>query len=357
MRILDRYVLREFTRLFLLFSVAAPLLFILGDWTDNIDTFTEKQIPAARVALGYLYQFPEFISWSLPIAALIATVFTVSNMTRHSEMAAAKAGGISFYRALRVLPLMGVLLTLLGLGLSELVPITEGKRREVLGDRGPSSYNRGDFVYSSEEGDTYAILNLNSDDHTIRTLTVERQGDLVTVPSIHIVADEAVWDSAGHYWTLQNGYYRMLLDDTTVRSIRFAQLRSPRFQETPEQLSARPKEPEEMRYAELGDYINILQRSGNEPLKLMVQRLEKIAIPVATLIIILFGAPLANSSGRGGPAYGIGISLGVTIIYLMLFKVTEAAGATGSLPVVAAAWLPNALFAVAAVVLLWRIRT
>jgi lipopolysaccharide export LptBFGC system permease protein LptF len=50
-------------------------------------------------------------------------------------------------------------------------------------------------------------------------------------------------------------------------------------------------------------------------------------------------------------------TLGVTITYLMMFKVTEASGATGSLPVFAAAWLPNAVFAVAAVVLLWRIRT
>ena len=356
MRILDRYVLREFTNLFVLFALAAPLLFILGDWTDNIDTFTEKQIPSGRVALGYLYQMPEFISWSLPIAALIATVFTVSNMTRHSEMAAAKAGGISFYSALRLLPVLGVLLTLLGLGLSELVPVTERKRREVMGDR-EVSFSRADFVYSSAEGDTYSIANLNSEDRTIRGLTVERQGDLVTTPSIHIIADLAAWDTVRHQWALRDGYYRALLDDSTERTIRFAELRSRRIRETPEQLAAKPKEPEEMRFAELGDFIDVLQRSGTDPLELMVKRLEKIAIPVATLIIILFGAPLANSSSRGGPAYGIGISLGVTITYLMMFKVTEAAGATGSLPVIAAAWLPNAVFAVAAVVLLWRIRT
>jgi len=354
MRILDRYVLREFVKLFLLFSVAAPLLFILGDWTDNIDTFTDHQIPTAHVALSYVFQMPEFMSWSLPIAALIATVFTVSNMSRHAEMAAAKAGGISFYSALRVLPVLGVVLTLLGLGLSELVPVTEGLRLKALGDKGPVSYGRGDFVYNSKDGDTYAIINLNTDDQIIRGITVERQGDLKTAPSIHIVADMAVWDTASRHWTLRDGYYRTLLDDSTERTIKFAELRSPRFRETPDQLS---EKPEEMRYAELGDYIEILQRSGAKPLQLMVRRLEKIAIPVATLIIILFGAPLANSSSRGGPAYGIGISLGVTITYLMMFKVTEAAGTTGSLPVFAAAWLPNAVFAVAAVVLLWRIRT
>ncbi|NJD09551.1 MAG: YjgP/YjgQ family permease [Gemmatimonadetes bacterium] len=374
MRILDRYVLREFVKLFVLFSVAAPLLFVLGDWTDNIDTFTERQIPTARVALSYVYQMPEFISWSLPIAALIATVFTVSNMTRHSEMAAAKAGGISFYSALRMLPLLGILLTLLGLGLSELVPVTEGLRRQALatcagpgGAAGGSaagqrcqenrSYSRTEFVYNSAAGDTYTIITLNADNQTISDLTVERPGDLEDAPGIFITSDVATWDTISHGWVLHDGHYRMVLDDSTERTIAFAELRSARFRETPEQLSAVPKEPEEMRYAELGDYIENLERSGARPLKLMVRRLEKVAIPIATLIIILFGAPLANSSSRGGPAYGIGVSLGVTITYLMMFKVTEAAGATGSLPIYAAAWLPNALFAVAAGMLLWRIRT
>lgn len=358
MKILDRYVTAEFVKLFLLFALAVPVLFILGDWTDNLDTFTERGLTTANVAMSYIYQLPEFVLYSLPIGALIATVFTVSNMTRHSEMAAAKAGGISFYRALRMLPLLGVLLTLVGLGLSELVPITERLRRKELGEREQAGYARSEFVYGSSEGESYAVQRLDTEGGgVIRGVTVERPGDLLTTPSIHIVSDEAVYDTVRGDWTLRNGFYRTLIDDTTERMIQFAELRSPHFRETPEQLTARPKEPEEMRFAELGEYIDILERSGNKPLELMVERLQKLAIPVATLIIILFGAPLANTSSRGGPAYGIGISLGITIVYLMMFKVTEAAGATGALPIWAAAWLPNIAFALAGAVLLWRIRT
>ena len=358
MTILDRYVMREFGKLFLLFVLAVPLLFILGDWTDNLDTFTQDGISTGRVALSYLYQLPQFVLYSLPIGALIATVFTVGNMTRHSEMAAAKAGGVSFYRVLRTLPLIGVALTLLGLGLSELVPVTERLRRQTLGKQESGSYARSDFVYAGSDGESYAIRRLDTEGGgVIRNMTVERPGDLAHAPSIYITSEEARFDTLSGSWRLLGGYYRILLDDTTDRTIQFGELRSRRFRETPEQLTARPKEPEEMRFAELGDYIEILERSGNEPLELMVERYQKLAIPLATLIIILFGAPLANSSSRGGPAYGMGISLGITIVYLMMFKVTEAAGATGALPIWAAAWLPNLVFAVAASLLLWRIRT
>ncbi|NIQ57039.1 MAG: LptF/LptG family permease, partial [Gammaproteobacteria bacterium] len=65
---------------------------------ENLDTYLDRNLGMARVALGYLYGLPLFVLWSVPIAALIATIFTVNGMTRHSEVAAAKAGGISFWR-------------------------------------------------------------------------------------------------------------------------------------------------------------------------------------------------------------------------------------------------------------------
>ena len=72
---------------------------------------------------------------------------------------------------------------------------------------------------------------------------------------------------------------------------------------------------------------------------------------------MLFGAPLANAQPRGGAAYGIGISLAITILYLMLIRVFEAIGSTGALSPIVAAWIPNGIFALAAIVLLARVRT
>ncbi len=356
LKVLDRYVIREFMRLFILFAISAPLLFVLGDITDNIDTFMDRQLPLPRIALGYVYQMPEFIFYSFPIAALIATIFTVSNMTRHSEMAAAKAGGVSFYRVLMPLPLLGIVLTLVALFISELTPIAGARRAELHGERMQRQQARTEFVYRAEGGAVYAIHLLDTERNRIDGLTVHRQGDEVTVPTVSITADEATY-SPDTGWTLTNGYLRFLRGRGKESTMRFDQLRPMRFTETPEQLLAVPKEPEEMRYAELGRFIDIMQRSGAKPLKLMVEHAQKIAIPVATLIIILFAAPLANSTSRGGPAYGIGISLGITILYLMLFRLAAAAGATGALPTTLAAWLPNFLFLGAAALLITKVRT
>lgn len=357
-RILDRYVAREFMRLFVLFALAAPFLFILGDWTDHIDDYMApgRGLTPLKVALGYMYQMPLFISYSFPIAALIATVFTVSSLTRHSEMSAAKAGGISFYRALAVLPMLGIFLTFVGFGLNEITPGATQKKNEIMGAKNRlSGYSRSDFVYGSPEGDAVVVRSLDVDTKRISGIAIQREGNGVNTPTELIIADSAVY--RGGQWHLLNGVYRIFSKDTIESTFQFNELMSSDFRESPATLTATPKEPEEMTYAELGHYIEVQQRSGTQPRKLMVLRLQTIAIPVATLIIILFGAPLANTSARGGPAYGIGLSLGITVLYMMLFNVTRAMGFTGQLSPFWAAWLPNALFLAAAIVGAFRVRT
>jgi lipopolysaccharide export system permease protein len=298
---------------------------------------------------------PLFISWSFPVAALIATVFTVNGMTRHSEMTAAKAGGISFFRALRVLPLLGIVLTGAALVLSELVPIGTRLKKEVLQEveRMPDVM-RHDFVYTGPDGHVYTIRQLNMSGPTLNGITIERTAQ--RQPVLRISAREARWDSISG-WTLSNGVYRRFDEEGVEHAFSFRSLRMAALTETPEQLMARPPEPEEMRYAELGRFIETLERSGGKPREMMVDRSQKIAIPVATMVIILFGAPLANSSARGGAAYGIGVSLGITVFYMVLFRVTGAAGTAGWMHPDLAAWSPNALFAVAALWLIVRVKT
>jgi lipopolysaccharide export LptBFGC system permease protein LptF len=51
------------------------------------------------------------------------------------------------------------------------------------------------------------------------------------------------------------------------------------------------------------------------------------------------------------------VSLAVTMVYLMLFRVGQSIGASGAIDPHVAAWGPNAIFFVAALILLWRVRT
>lgn len=356
MRTLDGYIAREFLRLFLLFVLSAPMLFVIGDWTDNVGRYAERGLSAGDLVLGYLYQMPLFISWSLPIAALIATVFTVSNMARHSELAAAKAGGISFLRALVMLPILGVFFTGVGLVLSEVVPVTTRMKAEVMLEKPQERATRSSFIYRSDDGAVYSVRRLDPASNAITGLVMEREGDPPLRAHMHLTGATASFhDSAG--WTISDGYLRRYEGRERESTWQFATARVRGFDDEPETLLATPREPEEMRYAELSDFIETLRRSGGQPLALMVERAQKVAIPCATLIIILFGMPLANAAARGSAAYGIGIALGITIFYMLFFRVAGAAGSSGAIDPTLAAWTPNLVFLVAAGVLWVRVRT
>jgi lipopolysaccharide export system permease protein len=357
MKLLDRYVLRQFLFTFVMLVLGLPLLFVIGDITDNMDKYMDRGIPPGTLALSYVYQFPLFIVYAFPIAALVATVFTIGGMTRHQEITAAKAGGVSFYRLFGPVAATGVVLSAVAMVLTEVVPITLQKRAELLGEtetvgRGP----RISFVYQTEREGVLSVRRLDARSGEMSGVVLERK-EAGGVPGLHRTARRAIWDEEERGWRLTDGYVRELRDDGTEHVTQFDTLRLPGLVETPDDLLGEPREPDQMRYAEMTRFIGAIERSGGDASSLRVERAQKLAIPAAVMIIVLFGAPLVTSSSRGGAAYGVGISLGITIVYMLLFRVGRAVGSGGAIDPLLAAWGPNLLFLAAALVLLARVRS
>jgi len=355
-RILDRLVARSFLKVFLAFTLGSPILFILGDVTENLEDYLGAGLTWMEVGMSYLYKMPQFIQWSFPIAALVSAVFTVQSMTLHREVVAAKAGGISFHRLIVPIMLLGIFLTVVALGLEEVVPRTNRRAAEIIGQEDTRREWRTNFVFQGEDDRNFTIERLDVEDGTLTGIVMETVEPGTNRPTSHLTAEFAEYDPAIG-WTFNEGFYRVFLEDEEEVASQFQQFRTRGFNESPEDFLEEPRKPEEMTRAEMGRLADIIERSGGTPTKLRVDREEKIAIPVATLVIILFGAPLATSTKRGGTAYGIGVALLSTILYMLLFRISGAVGETGALDPFTAAWLPNLLFLGAGVVFLVRVRT
>ena len=313
---------------------------------------SDRGIPLSGIALGYVYLLPEKMFEIIPAAVLVATVFTVGNLGRHSELTAAKAGGISFHRF--VLPIYAGALLAAGLclALEELAPAMTERKVQIHGERAGSRGQRYNFVYRAERGWVYTVRTLDARSQRLTDLVLTRQD---TSTNLAITADSATWDSTG--WRLWDGSSRAIMNGARQTSFRFKSMRLRSMTELPSDLLAEPRRPEEMRYAELGRYIEAVERSGSDAGKVRVMRALKLAVPATCIIIALFGAPLAMTSYRAGTAIGIGISLATTIAFLLLVQLSQALGSSGLIKPELAAWLPNAVFSVAAVVLLARART
>jgi len=299
---------------------------------------------------------PQFIEWAFPIAGLVGVVFTIQTMTLHREIVAAKAGGISFHRLIVPILTLGVFLTGVALGLSAVVPRANTIAAEILQQENRRRDFRGNFSFQGEDGRNFSIQSLNVSAGTLSEVVMETVEPGSNRPLDHLISRIVRFDpSVG--WTFENGYYRIFLENGEELAFSYQSLQTRGFTERPEEFLEEPKAPEEMTYEEMGRLAEIMTRSGGQPHKLLVDRQEKLAIPVATLVIILFGAPLATSTKRGGTAYGIGIALLSTILYMLLFRISGAFGETGTLEPFIAAWLPNFLFLGAGIVFMTRVRT
>src|SRR5215208_3345952 len=131
-RPLDRYVFSEFWKIFVVTSLGFPLLVIIIDLTDQLEKYLNRNLPKRDIALSYLYWMPENMFMVLPAAVLFATVFSIGALTRHAEITAAKASGISFYRLTLPIYLGAIFAAGAALALGELVPVTNKKRMEIL---------------------------------------------------------------------------------------------------------------------------------------------------------------------------------------------------------------------------------
>ncbi|HJS42377.1 MAG TPA: LptF/LptG family permease [Gemmatimonadales bacterium] len=367
MRTLDGYVLREWLRVFLITLLGFPILVIIIDLTDKMDQYLSRGVQSGKIALSYVFDLPEKMFLVLPVAVLFATVFTIGSLGRHSELTAAKASGISFHRLARPLFLAGAAAFLMGLVLGELAPVATTKRLELLGERAIQSLpTRDNFVYRADGGWVYAIRGLDLRTRQMVDLVLEREGSGVEYPTIVLAAQSATYSDSGKKrsresgaWVLQRGSLRYLAgnDPGGEFAFEFDSLQSRTLRESPVDLLAQPKAPDEMRYAELYRYIDALARSGSNAKKLQVELALKIAIPFICLLIALFGAPLAIASPKSGAAWGVAASLATTFIVLLMFQLAKAVGSGGVLPPMLAAWLPNLLVGVAAVYLLRKAPT
>jgi lipopolysaccharide export system permease protein len=356
-RALDRYVFIEFWKIFVTTALGFPILVNIIDLTDNLDKYLGQHLSMGRIALSYLYWLPDSMFMVLPAAVLFATVFAIGAMTRHSEITAAKASGISFYRFIAPIFAGAVLATIAGLILGEIAPTTNKKRMDILqGTRVNLGNDRYNFAYAADGGRVYKIGALHLIEPSIEGIVIERKGKGPDYPSYVIAANNARYKPAKG-WVLQKGAMHVIPDSLHNLTFSFDSLVDRHFREEPKQLTLAQKAPTDMGFRELGAFITSMERSGAEVNELRVERMLKIAIPITCIVILLFGAPLATSTQRGGAAYGVGLSLATTVIFLMLIQLTKGIGGKGMIPADLAAWLPSIIFGIVGAILFARVRT
>ena len=141
-------------------------------------------------------------------------------------------------------------------------------------------------------------------------------------------------------------------DDFSGQTRTFLELEEP-----PDYFVKEVKQSRQMNFRELATYIRELQQSGFDTVALQVQFYKKFSVPRFALILAMVSIPFAFLAGNRGAMAGVGMSLGIYILYWSIGQVFEQVGDLSQLPAQVAAWSPDVVFSLAGFYLLARMRT
>ena len=116
------------------------------------------------------------------------------------------------------------------------------------------------------------------------------------------------------------------------------------------------KEPDQLSFGELRQYIHQIDESGFETTSFKVDLNFKVSFPFACLIVALLGIPFAFKMGKRGALVGIGLSIVIAMVYWGAIGIFRSLGYANYLNAFLAAWGPNLIFGLAGLYLFFTLK-
>ncbi len=354
MKLLDIYIIKKFLGTFFYAISLLIIIVIIFDISENIDEFLEKDAPLNEIIFSYYLNFvPYFINLFVYLFTFISVIFFTSKLASNTEIVAILSGGVSYYRFLRPYFISAIFLALMSFYLGNfLIPKTNIKRREFK-DRYMENLDQDKDrnIHMKVGPQTYIYLeNFNSTTNTGVKFSLEKfEGNKLVYK---MLGDRIRWDSTISMWTVDNYVIREIgeLKETMRRGNRLDTL----FSLKPSDLYVKKEDFEEMNFWELNDRIKEEKLRGSVKAKeYEVEKQKRFAAPFATIILTLIGVTLSSRKIRGGIGMHLGLGIGLTFTYILFMQVTMVFATFGNLSPILAAWIPNMVFAVIGLVLLW----
>ena len=366
MSLITRYLLRQFLGPLLVCLVAFNGIFVLFDLSGHLSRFLDADLPFPMVLKYYLGVVCMYSHWFLPASCMLATLYSMWQLSHHSELTAMRASGISFHMLTLPFFCAAIAMSLLTFANEEVLTPPLSAWSDRLKDSGFSETHPGPaenvFFTNYEANRTWRIasIDLSSDRTASRIAIPEADADRIPPPAVEIKARNAdgrnVWgvraDRAdfldGNWWLTNPRQMHfdidgMELPDTAVRVVDLpGNVPYPELTEKPRDI--RIAEQKDNAHLSSREMLRKMRTSRAGSAEDRYDFWYRIASPWACLVITLFSIPAGITTGRQSVFKGILLVL-VTFFSFYTFSILlKYFGQHGTVPAFLAAWLPNLVF-------------
>ncbi|NLK50142.1 MAG: YjgP/YjgQ family permease [Candidatus Cloacimonetes bacterium] len=348
-RKLDRYIIREFLRTYLIIFFSFAVIFIVIDVIDNLPRLMRAGATTQLAITYYLLRMPYLLVLTSPVTVLLTGLFMMNGLSKHNESVAIRAAGVSIKRAMLPLFVIGLLISAGVAVFGEyLLPWAEAKREyvynvQIKGEQPDDQMLKARVHYQGDNNDYYYFGFFDGYQDTLRIIDIVKLDPETKEVTEHLNALSARWD--GKKWIIQECAIRKFEGGRQVHWEFYPQTDKELLDVVPQDFIRITKKTLSLNFMELKEYISRLQKMGEEANREIVDLHMKIAFPLTNLVVIFFFIPVATSNIRS-KGRGLIFLLGLTVcfIYLIVVRVIQSLGYNGVIPPIWAAWLPNLAF-------------
>jgi len=360
MRRLDRYVTLYFLQAYFYCIAGFLSIWFIFDVSDNISTFLDERISRTLILKYYLSQVPQILVILLPVALLLALLFSLGRMSRSNEIVSMLTAGVSLPRILRPLLIVALLTTAGSTALNySLAPHGEYAHKRLLEDPASRRQQLGltaQIFRNRTDNRTWYIGQFFPGDTKFNTVHIVQQdaNDHITMAYI---ATTVFYHADTHTWQLEETkvvHYDEIGNIVNAEYHVGDPILITNWSETPFRLSSANVRAEHLSVPELRDY---LQFNSDFPATLLAPfatHLQyRIALPWTCAVVAL----IAGSLGVGYSRRGIlsSVAAAVLLVFAMNFvmHLFLALGEGARVPTWVAAWTPNIIFGAIGLILLY----
>ena len=346
--IIDRYILRELIKIFLITVGALTTVLYLDKFLFIAENIVNRGVSILEVFLIMIYISPSYLALTVPISVLVASVATFNQFSASNEWVAMKSCHLSFMQTMRPVLIFSIFTYIVAV-IIVVYALPWGnyaykqKTYEIIKNRADINikpnvlnYDFKDLVILAKKREKKfqfrdILLADTTQSKSPKIITANKAIILPNIESLKIRLEltsgtiHELGDKLSEYQTINFDTYELNLSLPDTAQLEKEALVGHR----------------ELSINLLLKQIKDFEKKGLPTFAAKVELSKKFAIPFTCLLFGLLGAPLGIHSSRGGKSGSFATSIMVILLYYMGLIFAQNMGKSGQVEPYSSIWVPN----------------
>ncbi len=356
-KVIDRYIINKYLGTFVFTLLLFTAISVVFDISEHLDNFLAKNATLYQIAFQYYAGFiPFYINLLSPLINFLAVIFFTAKMANQTEIVPILSGKVSFNRFLKPYFMAATVIFIVSFFANVyLIPYTNRLKIDFEnshgfnGDQDPTKTD----IHLKLDNHTYVYLNsFDPVVHTGYTFILEKfNGDDLKEK---LFATSIVYDSLKRKWDLKGCTIRY------VNGMKEKQITGVELDTT---LDMHPSDFDVLHddsYDAMSlSVLNVaiakekIRGSGVLP-NMEYQKYRRFVYPFSVYVLMLIGVALSSQKVRGGIGLPLGIGIILCFAFIIADKFAFVFAEKGTLPPLIATFIPNLIFGLTGVYLIYK---